>query len=348
MMFIRRTAHGAIVALAFAAILATSIGSSRAAELKKVSLALGSTSFAWFSIFVAHGAGFFEDEGLDVDIISVGANQTPVAAILSGGADIAGIGVQAAFAARDKKQPVKLLAPVAQAYTSTMFIRKDTAKKLGISRSSPLEERVKALKGLNLATTAIGAGPHLMYKFLFAKYGGGLNADKDATVVPVGNSHATLAAMSKGVVDVSAFSPPVPQKAIADGYAETLIDFINGDVPETLGMVYTALAISEKKLNDDPEMLAAFLRALDKGGKLAHSDKKRAGEAARKFMKGLDSGLYDEAVDAIIGSVPKSVEMPTDGLEKYMNILKGGGYKYTVDFDDLVINDFVKKSLAAK
>jgi len=324
--------------------LSLSAGHTQAAELKKVNLALGSTSFAWFSIYVTHGAGYFEEEGLDVSIISVGANQTPVAAILSGGADMAGIGVQASFAARDKKQPVKLLAPVAQAYTSTMFIRKETAAKLGVSRSSPIEERVRALKGLNLATTAIGAGPHLMYKFLFAKYG--MDADKDATVVPVGNSHATLAAMSKGVVDVSCFSPPVPQKAIADGYAETLIDFIGGDVPETLGMVYTALAISEEKLKDDPEMLAAFLRALDKGGKLAHSDKKRAGEAASKFMKGLESKLYSEAVDAILGSVPKSVETPIDGLEKYMTILKGGGYKYNIDFNDLVINDFVKKALA--
>ncbi|WP_373086597.1 ABC transporter substrate-binding protein [Sneathiella sp.] len=346
MAFLFLNARRLIGAIALIAALSSIMTSTQAAELKKVNLALGSTSFAWFSIYVTHGAGFFEEEGLDVNIISVSANQTPVAAILSGGADIAGIGVQASFAARDKKLPVKLLAPVAEAYTSTMFIRKETAARLGISRESPIEDRVRALKGLKLATTAIGAGPHLMYKFLFAKYG--MDADKDATVVPVGNSQATLAAMSKGVVDVSCFSPPVPQKAIADGYAETLIDFINGDVPETLGMVYTALAISEKKLQDDPKMLAAFLRALDKGGKLAHSDKKRAGEAAKKFMKGLDSKLYSEAVDAIIGSVPTSVETPIDGLEKYMVILKGGGYKYDIDFNDLVINDFVKKSLANK
>ena len=218
MTFNDKIGRRAFGALALAATVSLGLGPAQAADMKKVTLALGSTSFAWFSIYVTHGAGFFKDEGLDVEVIPVGANQTPVAAILSGSADIAGIGVQASFAARDKKQPVKLLAPVAQAYTSTMFIRKDVAKRLGVSRNSPLEDRVKALKGLNLATTAIGAGPHLMYKFLFARYG--MNADKDATVVPVGNSHATLAAMSKGVIDVSCFSPPVPLASVLTDHSK--------------------------------------------------------------------------------------------------------------------------------
>lgn len=330
--------------LVLAATLTTALRPARAAATKKkVTLALGSTSFAWFSVYTTYGAGFFDEEGLDVDVITVAANQTPVAAVLSGGSAISGIGVQAAFAARSKNQPVKLLAPVSTAYTSTMFISKDAARRRGVSHASPLEERVKALKGLKLATTAIGAGPHLMYRFLFARYG--MNADKDATIVPVGDAGATLASMSHGIVDVSCFSPPVPQKAIAEGYAETLIDFINGDVPETQGLVYTALCTSEDVLAKEPEILAAFLRALDKGNKLAHSDKKRAGEAASMFMKGLDSKLYEQAVDAIVGAVPTSVETSIDGLKKYMNVLKVGGYHYDVGYDGLVMNDFVQKAL---
>ena len=197
---------------------------AQAQTLRKVTVAAGSTSFAWLPLYVAHGAGFLKDEGLDVEIVTVAANTTPVATILSGGADIAGIGVQAAFAAADKKQPVKLLTPMTTEYTSVIFARKDVLEQKRVTAKSPLKERVKAMAGLRLATTAVGAGPDLMYRFLFAKYGDGLNAERDAKIVPVGDARNTLAAMSKGAIDVSAFSPPVPQKAYSDGYAALLID----------------------------------------------------------------------------------------------------------------------------
>jgi ABC-type nitrate/sulfonate/bicarbonate transport system substrate-binding protein len=203
------------------------------------------------------------------------------------------------------------------------------------------------MAGLRLATTAVGAGPDLMYRFLFAKYGDGLNAERDAKIVPVGDARNTLAAMSKGAIDVSAFSPPVPQKAYSDGYAALLIDTINGDIPETKGMVYTALAVTEQKIKAEPAMLEAFVRAIDRGNKLARTDLAAAAKAARGFMSQMDSNLYDAGVAAMVPAVPASPRVAIDGLEKNMEVLRVGGFVYSVDFRAIVANDLVDRALAA-
>ncbi|MGE0154194.1 MAG: ABC transporter substrate-binding protein [Reyranellaceae bacterium] len=316
---------------------------------RKVTVVVGSTSFVWFPLYVAHGAGYFKDEGLDVEVVRVAANSTPVAAILGGNADIGGIGPQAVFAAMEKGQPIKVLVSMADAYTSTLFVRKELLKEKGVTRDSPIKDRVKALTGLKLATTAIGAGPHLMYRYLFQHYADGADVDKVATIVPIGDASATLAGMQRGLVDASAFTPPVPEKAVADGYAEVLIDFIGGDVPAAQDMIYATMSVTEEKLKTDGPMLAAFVRAIDRANKLAQQDLTAAGNAARGFMKELQSDLYASAVKAMQPALPKSTLVSVRGLDNALKLLEVGGYKFpNVDVSKLPVNDFIEQALARK
>ena len=324
-------------------------GSGAQAADHKVKIAIGSTSFAWFPLYVAYGAGYFKDEGLDVEIINVPANSTPVAAMMGGSVDIAGLGVQTAFSAIDKGQPIKILTPMVTEYTSTIFARPEVMRSKGITLKSPLADRVKAMIGLKLATTAIGAGPHLMYRYLFKKYADGADVDKLAEVVPIGDSAATLAAMKRGIIDVSAFSPPVPEKAVADGIGEIMIDFIGGDVPEVAGAVYVVLAVADTKLTTDGPTIAAFVRALERANKLAQRDILAAGEAARPMLGKMESNLYVEGVKVMKPALPKTATVSVAGLQNFMNMLVAAGYKFDkVDINAITANDFVGKVLAEK
>lgn len=99
-------------------------GSAAMADAK-LSVVVSSTSFAWFPFYVADGAGFFKKEKPDIGIANVKDGAAVVTAILSGDADIAGVGANAVFAARYKKQPVVLLTPMSTEYTSVIFGRKE-------------------------------------------------------------------------------------------------------------------------------------------------------------------------------------------------------------------------------
>src|SRR6185369_16800572 len=271
------------LAATLAAMLLVSAGASYAAD-RTVKIAIGSTSFAWFPLYVAQGAGYFKDEGLNVEIINVPANSTPAAAMINGSVDLGGLGVQTAFNAIDKGQPIKILTPMVTEYTSTIFVRKGLMKEAGLTRNSPMADKVKFLVGKKLATTAIGAGPHLMYRYLFNKYLNGAEVDKLSEVVPIGDSAPTLAGMKRGIIDVSAFSPPVPEKAVADDIGEVLIDFIGGDEPAISGAVYVVLVVTDEKLKTDGPMVASFVRAIERANQLAQKDIVAAGAAAKSQL----------------------------------------------------------------
>lgn len=317
----------------------------------KLTVVISSTSFAWLPLYVADGAGFFEKEGLEVEIINVKDGAVVVTAILNGDADVAGVGGNSVFAARAAGQPVKLLSPMNTEYTSTIFGRKEVFAKLGITAKSTLEEKIRALKGLKIGVISFNGGQHTMFRFLFAKYANGAEVDKVAEVVPIGDSANTLAAMRRGSIDVSAFSPPVAEKAVADGYGVILVDTIGGDVPETRGMVFTAMAVTEAALKNRSAKLAAFVRALNSADLLIQSDIAAAGVAARKHLKAMDSELYDIGIRAMQRASPKNAETPIDGLKKYRELLAFGGTAYAkgnFNFEAAVANDFVRDAIAGK
>lgn len=329
-----------------AAVLCSAIAS--AAE-RNVKIAIGSTSFAWFPLYVAVGAGYFKDEGLNVEIVNVPANSTPAAAMLNGSVDLGGLGVQTAFNAIDKGQPIKILTPMVNDYTSTIFVRKGLMKEAGLTRQSPLKDKVKFMVGKKLATTAIGAGPHLMYRYLFKQYLDGADVDKLSEVVPIGNSGPTLAGMERGIIDVSAFSPPVPEKAEADGIGEILIDFIGGDVPAIKGATYVVLVVSDDKLKSDGPMVAAFVRAIERANQLAQKDLLAAGKAAKVMMSSMESDLYDRGVKAMAPALPTTALVPVKGLQTFMDLLIDAGYKFdNVKPANITANDFVEQALAKK
>lgn len=335
-----------VAATLVGSLLWTGIG---AAADRTVKVAIGSTSFAWFPLYVAIGGGFFKEEGLNVEVVNVPANSTPAAAMLNGSVDLGGLGVQTAFNAIDKGQPIKILTPMVTEYTSTIFVRKGLMKEAGITRQSPLRDKVKFLSGKKLASTAIGAGPHLMYRYLFKQYLDGADVDKLAEVVPIGDSAPTLAGMKRGVIDVSAFSPPVPEKAEADDIGEVLIDFIGGDVPDIKGSIYVVLVVTDEKLKKDGPMVAAFLRAIEKANKLAEKDLVAAGTAAKVMMGSMESELYSRGVKAMAPALPKTATTSVKGLQTFKDLLIDAGYKFdTLDVSKITVNDFVEQALAKK
>ncbi|MGD9942897.1 MAG: ABC transporter substrate-binding protein [Burkholderiaceae bacterium] len=329
---------------------AGSVGAVQAqtAPKSKLTVAVASASFAWLPYLVAAGAGYIGEEGIEVENVSIGTNTAPIAALLSGSVDVAAVGVQAALAAVAKKQPIRVLTPLSSEFTSMMFARKDSLSKAKISPDAPIEQRVRALKGMKVAVCSAGCSTDLLLRHLLATYAPELNPDRDLQIVPIVEASSVLASMSRGLVDVAMFSPPVPQKAAADGYAQVYIDTIAGEVPATRGMLFTALLITEKSLKERPQELRGLVRALDRALKLIHADPVKAGAAARQFMPKMDDDLWNAAMRKVVAATPKDPFVSVEGLKKYGALISSGGNKYEVNYDALPVNDLVAAALKEK
>jgi len=332
--------------VALGAALALCAPAAHAAD-PKLRVVLSSTSFAWLPLYVADGAGFFKDEKLDVEISNARDGAVVVTAIVTKNADIAGVGGNAIFAARRRDQPVKLLVPMNSEYTSVIFGRKDVFEKKGITAQSTIEAKVEAIKGLRIGVISINGAQHQVMRFLMQRYGNA-DVDKVSEVLPIGDASATLAAMSRGLVDVTAFSPPVPQRAVGEGYAMVLLDPIRREIPATRGMVFTAMAVTEESVTGRRADLGRFVRAMDRAYKLIYADPAKAGQAARKHMGSMQADLYDAAMRALVPATPKSPEVSIEGLKVYYELLRAGGEKYAqgdFDFEAATANALVREAM---
>lgn len=345
----RRLLKGLSMALA-AIGMATALLPGSADAQPKLKVLLTSTSFAWLPLYVADGAGYFKDEKIDLEISYVKDGAVVLSGIMTGNAEIAGIGANSLFAARAREQPIKLLTPMNTEYTSTIFGRRKALEEKGITEKSTIEEKIAALKGLKIGVVNINSGVHLLFRSLMQTYGKA-DLDKVSEVVPVGDAGATLAAMSRGLIDVTAFSPPVPQQAVKEGYAMILLDPIRGDIPSTRGMVFTAMATTEDIIAKRPADLEAFVRAIGRANDLIRTDIGRAGAAARKHFPTMNQDLFDAAMTAMIPATPKTPENPIDGLKAYYEMLRAGGEKFAqgpFDFEKSVANDLVRRAVSGK
>ena len=74
----------------------------------------------------------------------------------------------------------------------------------------------------------------------------------------------------------------------------------------------------------------------------------KAGNAARVFMKNMDSTLYDLGVKAIGPALPTEATTSVEGLKRFMGLLEVGGYSYKVDYEKAIANDLVRQAIAER
>jgi NitT/TauT family transport system substrate-binding protein len=187
--------------------------------------------------------------------------------------------------------------------TLTLVMRSELADELGVSRDSPLDERLQALEGLTLGITSPGATSDDFMQYYLRRVG--LEPDRDAEIVAMGGGPSLLAALETGQIDAYHLSPPTPFIAEAEGFGTILVNGPEGDVPEFADFVYTAWATNRGWAEENPEATMAFSRAIARGVERSHEDPEAAAEIAAEFL----GAEFDEtlaSLEAMLPAMPES------------------------------------------
>lgn len=155
------------------------------ALLQKVVVTYSSRSIASIDLFVAQERGFFREEGLEAQLVQVGANSA-IAAIVSGEVHALG-SIGSAIRAIPRGAPVKVLA---------VSLRRPIFWLV----SRPELKSFADLKGKVMGTTTLGGSQHTAGVRLLRR--AGLNPDKDLTVVLGGDVPTQLQALVNGSIQV--------------------------------------------------------------------------------------------------------------------------------------------------
>src|SRR5690606_33516494 len=206
---------------------------------EKVRLAQNLSPISGVSI-IAKEKGFFDRQGLDVQVSNFTSGKQCLQTVMGGGADIATTAEAPTTAAAMAKEPIAFLARTEYSELKTLV-----AKKADVA---PIQD----LKGKRIAFTA-GTGSEVYTHALLKKAG---LTEKDVKLVNL-RPQDMAAALASGSIDAfNTWEPHVSnaRRALADKVA--LVD-TQGTYAETFNIVLT-----RDYLNKNGETVSKFLRAL--------------------------------------------------------------------------------------
>jgi NitT/TauT family transport system substrate-binding protein len=216
---------------------------SSSAEARKVAVGVPVLDVTQSAFYVARDRGYYQKEGLEVDLILMRggvANQ----ALIAGNVEFTTVptaGLQAAL----QGAPLKV---VLSTFHKPMFWL----------YSRPEIKSVRELNGKKVAVSSLGAAGDSALRELIKK--NGMDENRDVAILAIGTTATRLGALSTGVVDAAMMTFPHNITAAESGFRE-LVSFIASDIIQLQGAIVTRDGL----LNSDPAVAEKFLRATIKG-----------------------------------------------------------------------------------
>ena len=271
----------------------------------------GDKNLQFFTLWVALGAGYLQQEGLEPKILVDATPRSAGQLLFQGQADVALLPPPMFLGMMAEDKPILLFASLLANEPINLLVRKSLADARKLSAHAGLRERLQAIKGVKIGLAGEVA-PRLRALFASA----GMNADKEVQLVTIAGPDQ-VKAFAEGGVDVLFAHTPYLETALVQYDAVLLVATSGGEVPVLADGQIHALATTRDLARTKPEMMAAVARAIYRGQLLIHSDAKGTVDAL--LASGAAGGDLRrvEAFVAVYGpAVPRTPKISLEGIER--------------------------------
>jgi NitT/TauT family transport system substrate-binding protein len=318
-------------------------GDLHAQTPRKVKLTIPVIALSMTPVYLAQAKNFFTEEGLDVDVTSTGGGGPDIRALIAGEVDFSFTTGDNVILAYQEGKPLVMVASALNKLFINWAIHKESAKAKGITESSSLQQKLKALKGLTVGVTNPAALTAHLAHFVIRK--AGYNPQQDVQVIPIGAGPTWLAALENRKVDVALTAPPVPETAISRGFAIMFIDNTKGEDPAISEFLMENLIARPETLKKDPDLVRRMVRALIKANKwAASSTPEQVAEALRPTFAKTDPAIHLAGVRAVLPTLSQDGRTTEKSVQATQDVLEQAGLlKKRVAYGDIVSNEFLPK-----
>jgi len=286
-------------------LLALAVGASPAAaqpQSQKLTIALAGKALAFIIQYVAIGAGFYKDEGIDPEIVYVASGTRQAAAAMGGSADTTQVGLPHGLEAVAHGGTLVAIGTGFDKYPIALVLTNDAIKRMGITPTMSLDEKIKRLHGLRIGITSPGSSTDEFMRTIM-----GVRGMDPATAVnlqPIGIGAPMVAATEGGSIDGFAFMSPFTDMIVSKGEGQIIADPMQDNVPEYKDVPYQVILTSRNTLATRRPVLLATERALTRAMKLCHDDPAAAKRVVRAFVTDSSDADYSAAFDTYVKGVP--------------------------------------------
>jgi NitT/TauT family transport system substrate-binding protein len=230
-----------------------------AQERQKIRVTVPTPSMMFYPLYYGQEKGYFPKEGMDVEVIVTNGDGPDVDAVISGSVQFAVSTPNRLFTAFEQGKPLKAAMMLAKRMAIECAMNKEVANRLGITKDTPLEQRLKLLKGLTVAGTRPGAFTYVLLETYGKRVG--LVPQTDFKLIGVGGANSMLPALENNQIAVGCTGSPFAELAEARGKAIRFTNNMGGDDPAFDDFLFELVYVRPDYLAANGETVRKFLRA---------------------------------------------------------------------------------------
>lgn len=284
--------------------------------------------------YVAQALGFFEQEGLDVEI-SVGQGADKVmSAVLSGGVDIGFAGPEASiYVYNEGREDYSVVFAQVTKRDGSFLVAREPAP----------DFKWEDLKDSYVLPGRKGGVPYMTLEYVIKQHG--LKPGADLVFDDSIQFALMVGAFTSGTGDyVTAFEPTASMiEAEGKGYIVASVGEDSGEIP------YTAYFASKSYLENNPETVQKFVNAVYKGQLwVAEHTAKEIAEAIAPMFADTDISLLTAAVERYksIDAYSADPVMTKESFEMLQTVMsEAGELAKRAEFEKMVDNTFAQKAV---
>lgn len=307
--------------------------SSEKKELEKVTVVQPAYSELWSAAYIAKSLGYYENEGLDVEFVTVAGDSAP-SAILGGKADIGLLGYEMMLMFTEQGQDVKMINATTGKFPYSIVGREEIKK-------------MEDLKGKVVSADPVTSSARAFVTTCVKK--AGLEPNEDVTLMEVKGNGSIVAAMESNQVQATYAYGVNKLKLLEDG-GNLLVDISDPAVhKELIGSPTYEMYItctSGKVIKEKPEMVQKFENAMYRAfiWQQEHSAKEIAEKLGMYFPERDINNLITSLTE-MKEYLSKEGELTLSGHDAANRIaISAGMIKETVQREKVVDDSFFKKA----
>lgn len=300
-------------------------------NLKKIKLAEVAHTIFYAPQYAAISNGYFEEEGLDIELILANGADNVMSSVLSGDVDIGLSGTEATIYVYNggEKDYVKTFAGLTQKDGSFL-----------VSREKYDNFALEDLKGKTVIGGRVAGMPELTFEWALRQ--NGIDPKKDLTIDTSIAFAAMEGAFISGIGDfVTLFEPnALSVEKNGYGYVVAYVGELGGNVP------YTAYNARSSFINNNKDVIKSFSNAINKGLKYVKESN------SLDIAKSITSFFPDTSLNDLVkiidrykdgGAWKKNITINEQEFVHIQDIIIAGNELDSyVDYDKLIYSEFFK------
>jgi NitT/TauT family transport system substrate-binding protein len=307
-------------------------GDDKKDEMKTLQVNEVTHSIFYAPLYLADSLGYFEEEGIKIELTNGGGADNVMSAVLSGDSHVGFCGPEAA------------LYVLIGGSTDVPTVFGQLTKRDGsflVSRNPEPNFKWEDLKGKEILAGRKGGVPAMTFEYILNEKN--LKDGVDLTLNYDVAFNLMTSAFEAGTADYCTMFDPVAYEyeAAGKGYVVASVGEASGEVP------YTCFMAKQSWLNKNESTAEGFLRAITKAVKFIHNNN---GTTVAPYLTAYFEGVAEKSIAAsverykAIDSWRDELSMTADSFNRLQDIIENAGeLSRRATLDELVDNTYAKK-----